>query len=129
MNRKFEVFEKKGDAIMLPTVTFKCPFCGTPLVMHQEGVYEYRRTMIVKTDKGEERKVKQFYHCDIHMKCPSCDWFTVFGVPVSKDEFEKLKKSKWIGVIFTEELLNDLTDLNEDEKKVIEERLKALGYW
>jgi len=113
--RKFAVFEKEGHKIMLPTEEFKCPFCGTPLVIHQEIVAKYPR--------------KNFTHCDVHMKCPRCDWFTVFGVPISKEEYDELSKSKWVGVVFTDELINNLTDLNDDEKKIIEERLKSLGYW
>jgi len=64
-------------------------------------------------------------HIDLAFKCPKCDWFTVFGVPVPKKHFLhiwNLRRREGVGYIHapTEEWL---------KRKEIQKRLKALGYW
>ncbi len=99
--------EKLDDYIIMPTMDFKCPFCGHRLYLHAFHA------------SGPSYG---FYHCDVHMKCPNCSGFFTFGVPISKDEFLLLSKSKYNHHIFSK----DITLLYGDEVK---DRLESWGYW
>jgi hypothetical protein len=61
------------------------------------------------------------YACNMHYKCPVCDFVAIFGVPIEKEYYEKLivlrGGSEYI----------PLEDWNKHE--IIEEKLKQLGYW
>ena len=129
--RKWKIVDTELGAIPVPEIELRCKFCGCKLMLHQ---------FIASYNKGHN-----FYHVDISLKCPNCDWFIperklagsgkleVFGVPISKEEYEKLRASKLHGKIIKElhelEIVAKLYNIPELHKKLVEERLKALGYW
>ena len=90
-----------------PKRQLKCPICGDKLILHDFSV--------------NYNSFNKIYHADVHMKCVNCSFFATFGIPLSKEQFEMLRKSKLSGRILKEEVMN------EDER--IAERLKKLGYW
>jgi len=109
----WRITKVSGEYIILPETSKYCPFCDTELVIHRFRV--------------SYQPHKRFWHCDVAMKCPKCSWFTLFGVPISKEDADKLRSSKYHGQDLTDELLE--LDLDDEQKKIIEERLKSLGYW
>ncbi len=105
---RWKILENDGNAYIAPDSFPNCIFCGTQLVLHD--FYARYSTL------------HDFYHCDVHLKCPSCSWYVTFGVPITREEFEKLSKSKYHGRILKDELL----DLGFD---VVRKRLESWGYW
>ena len=105
--------EKYGYYIR-PKQSFKCNFCNSKMYIHAFVAQYY--------------PPKNFYHVDINVKCPKCGWFTIFGVAISKKEYEQLKSSKLNGVTLTDELF-DVEDLTKEEEEMLQKRLKSLGYW
>ena len=112
VERKWKIVETEKGAAIVPTFELKCPFCGTTLILHDFAAYH--------------NKIHNFYHVDIHMKCPNCSWWTTFGVPITKEEYEKLSKSPLNRKILRWELTKIL---NNEDKEKIEERLRSWGYW
>ena len=99
-----------NDYVIVPKEPLYSPFSSEPLLLHDFRVY--------KAAQG-------FYHADIHMKDPVTDWWTVFGVPISQEEYELLRKSRYHGRI----LICELKQLYPSLDKRIEERLRRWGYW
>ena len=93
--------------IIKPDFEVKCPVCGHKAILH-----DFR---------ASEHSTEHFYHCDVHFKCINCSFFMTFGVPLSREEYEKLSNSKLNGKILKEAELLDL--------KEVEKRLKSWGYW
>ena len=110
----WKIVETKHGAVVKPKREFKCPFCGHKLLLHQFHV--------------NFQPVKKFYHVDIHLKCPVDGFFVTFGVAISKEEYEKLSKSKMNGVDLTDELL-EVEELSEEDEEIIRKRLEQIGYW
>ena len=113
----WEVVKTKYGYIIKPKEIIYCPLDGTPLLLHDFRVsYE---------------PVKKFYHCDVHMKCPKCSIWLTFGVPIGRDEFEKLKSSSLHGKTITHEVLEYLkyVNLSKEEEEEIKKRLKSWNYW
>lgn len=111
--RKWKIENTRYGAVMVPTFEPKCPFCGTPLVLHRFAAYN----------------AGSFYHCDVHMKCPNDDWFTIFGVPIGVTEFNKLSSSPLNNKVLTREVLEVVGELPEEEVEKIKTRLASWGYW
>ena len=109
MERIWKLEEFDGDYIIVPTKTLFCPFCGEEMLLHDYMVAQ------------ASAKQGGFLHADVHMKCPYCDFWCVFGVPITKDEFEKLRKSKWHRKILRKEILKF--------KENMKEKLEQFGYW
>ena len=109
--RYWKVVKSKKGAIILPVQPLICPFCGNEMIIHDfRAIYQ---------------KSFNFYHCDIHMKCPNCSFWCIFGVPISKEEYEELVKSPLHGRVLKEELIKIYPKYGE----LLKERLKKLGYW
>ena len=116
MNGEWKIVDTSKGAIIRPIVPPRCPFCKARMIMHAFVAQYY--------------PVKNFYHADVNMKCLHCGWFTTFGIPLTKEEYERLKESPLNGVTLTKELLDiDEFGLFGDERKVIESAMKKMGYW
>jgi len=98
--------EVNGNAIIEPTEDKECHFCKTKLILHD----------------FYPQKSYNFFHADVHLKCPECSWWVTFGVPISEADFNKLSRSKYAKKPLTHELL-------ELGLKQVEKRLKTFGYW
>ena len=99
-----------GHHVILPEKPLYSPFSAEPLLLHDFRCY---------------RAAQGFYHCDAHMKDPETDWWTVFGIPVSRDEYDLLRQSRYHGRI----LVGELNLIYPSIDKRIEERLRRWGYW
>lgn len=106
--RAWKIYKVKDDAIIAPTTTLKCCFCLQELLLHDF------RPLHRKKDQDD------FYHCDIHMKCPKCSFFITFGVPITEEEYNNLASSNLHNKI--------LIKYYEDEER-IKKRLKIYNYW
>lgn len=93
-----------------------CPFCGTEL--------ELRRRTIQKSQPSDNPTPDDptIYARDELYKCPNCYYVATFGIPISKEEYEKTKEA-WGGHRIEDYWLNERGD---DTK--VQERLEALGY-
>lgn len=110
--RKWKIVEVNGYPIIVPVEPILCYRCNEYLILHHFACFSQERY--------------GFYHCDVYMKCPICDWFTVFGIPVTREEYEKLIKSYWHNRV----LLWEVKKFVEEEIwKKIEKKLRQWGYW
>ena len=107
--RLWELREVEGDHIIAPTVDLRCPLCNEPLLLHDFRAY---------------RASQGFFHVDVHMKCPKCSLWLTFGVPIDREEFDKLRRSKYHDKILLWEVLR-LAPISEEVAK----RLERWGYW
>jgi len=110
--RKWDIIFIDGHAVPVPKFDAKCPFCGTQLLLHDFRVYN--------------QVAHKFLHCDVHLKCPNCGFFLTFGIPISGEEYELLRKSKFHGRILKWELTEIYSD---EEKEWIKKKLEQWGYW
>ena len=124
----WKIVETKKGAVILPKRGFKgpdyecpefrCCQCGHKLYLHHFTT-------------GYE-PVKKFYHVDVHLKCPLDSHFVTYGVAISKEEYDRLSKSKLNSVDLTNEHLEveELNEeLSEEDEKIIRKRLEQMGYW
>lgn len=107
--------DKKGNHYLYPSEPLYCPLCGEPLVLHDFSCYEHRYP-----DGQPELK-----HCDIHMKCPRCGLWLTFGVPVTREELGRLRRSRY----HSRTLRWELRDISPDDYERIKDRLSSWGYW
>jgi len=103
--------EKK---IIYPAKPLLCPFCQTQLILHDFSPLYTRRY--------------NFFHVDIHMKCPNCSFWVTFGVPVTEADYVLLMSSPYKGKVLKDELL-EMNILNSKESDLIRKRLESIGYW
>ena len=110
----WEVRETKLGVAILPRQPLQCPICGGFLLLHDFRCYDER--------------AHGFRHIDIHMKCPECGFFATFGLPISKEDWERLRKSPLHGRVLKEEAVELAEELG---LKVGEgaEHLRSWGYW
>ena len=115
------VVDIDGNAVIIPKEPFYCPFCGKMLILH-----DFIPAMHKYPDGRPDLR-----HCDVHMKCPGCGFWVTFGVPITIEECERLSKSKYKVVTLRWELkeIYEKLGINVDEMKIVEERLRTLGYW
>ncbi len=99
----------EGKAVFRPAREFICPFCGEVMYLHDFRAY-----------RSTDLQGNYFYHCDVHLKCPRCSFWATFGVPISKEEYDKLLASKLNGKIL-------IYQYKDDEK--LSKRIKEWGYW
>jgi len=97
----------EGDELKVyPPFDVNCPFCETKMRPHHlNGVHR---------PPGFSG-----WAADVAMKCPNCSFHCWFGVPISEELAQKLRKFK--GYVFKW--------WEEEYDVVIDERLRALGYW
>lgn len=116
LDRLWEVrSDKSGNHYIYPKETLYCPVCGEPLILHDFNAYEHRY------HDGQP----ELRHVDVHLKCPRCGLWLTFGVPITKQELELLKKSKYNG----KTLRWELETISPKDYEKIKDRLKRLGYW
>ena len=108
--RYWNIVDRDGNAVVLPGKPFYCPLCGGNLLLHDFRAY-YQTTY-------------DFYHVDVHLKCPHCGFFLTFGIPITEEEYKRLVKSKYHGRVLKWEL-REIYNENEE----IKERLEKWGYW
>jgi len=102
--------------VVLPKEELYCPFCGGRMLLHAF----YPR---------KQGPPYNFCHVDVNLKCVECDFYTIFGVPASEEEVEKLKKSRLASHVITREEALKVAELMEISAEALKERLKLLGYW
>ena len=124
-NSEWEVIKSRWGWIIVPKHEHRCAEiidgkpCNAPLLLHDFRAY-------YASQYG-------FYHADIHMKCPRCGRDNLYGVVISKEEYDKLRTSPMHGKVFTKEILDYIKDMHinisEEDEKIIRDRLEKLGYW
>lgn len=115
--RSWKIISTTQGSVIIPVKPLKCPVCGGKMVTHDFHVFYHPETKI--------------RHADIHAKCLSCGYLATFGVPISEDEYKTLINSKLHAKTLTTVLLEEGFKqlFTDDEVKIIEERLKKMGYW
>ncbi len=113
------VLKKVGDNyVIIPenephcSVKFGDKVCNGLLILHDFACFYHTPTNI--------------RHCDIHMKCSRCGKYHTFGISVSEEVFNLLRRSSFHGRIFKEE---ELKQIYGSLPSNIIERLKSWGYW
>jgi len=104
----------KEKKYIYPAKPLLCPFCKIPLILHDFSPLYTRRY--------------NFFHVDIHMKCPNCSFWATFGVPITEADYSVLMDSPYKGKVLKDELL-EMQILTAEESALIRKRLEALGYW
>lgn len=115
--RNWKIEDIPEGKIPVPVIKLRCAWCrGLPLL------HEFRPG--INPDGGLK--------VDVHMKCIDCEFYSRFGVPLSKEEFNELSTSPLVGKLINRELALEIANcyLPEDvEKRKLKSRLKKLGYW
>ena len=111
----WKIIKFKDTLIPWPSEDLFCPFCGSKLWLHDFFVRKY------------DSRGQRFYHVDVHMKCPECSFYATFGVPLSVEDYERLRTSSFEGRV----LINEIKELyrDEDDHVKLAERLRRWGYW
>ena len=100
---------------LTPKFNITCPFCKTEMVLRYSRLH-------VSPELKEENT-----HIDMAYKCPICDYFTVFGIPVPPQywlHILELRRKLKIGLIYA-----PIETWTKSDQEIIKERLQALGYW
>lgn len=61
-----------------------CLICGKEMLL-----YYFRTYRITEPELS--------YYAEIQAKCPACGLYLSFGLPITREEYLKLKKSNWHG--------------------------------
>ena len=111
------VVVRRGNCYLpVPREPLLCPLCGGVLLLHDFRCYELG-TM-------------EAPYCDVHMKCVDCGFFAYFGLAVEREDLAILRDGNPChGVILKEEAEAIARELREEAARVVEDRLKRLGYW
>ena len=112
----WEIKKTSKGYVIVPREPLYCPFCGHMLVLH-----DFRCAISPQSSSGGYL----FRHVDVHMKCPNCSFFVTFGIPISREDYEKLVSSPLHGRI----LIHELREIISEKYREIEERIKRWGYW
>ncbi len=117
MRQFWNIIEINGEQVMFPKENITCPICSHDLLIHN----------FIATFTTQH----SFYHCDVHCKCSFCGYYAVFGIPITKEECEELKKSKLHGKVFKEDLMKIYHNKIEYNKsyELIKKKLEYYGYW
>jgi len=111
--------------VIVPTIELRCNYCGAKLILHDFNPMAHRYT-------GEP----ELRHCDVHMKCPYCGHWNVFGVPITEEEYRELNKSRlkvktlrWELPKIYEKIEEQLGLKYKEEIELVKKKLELLGYW
>jgi hypothetical protein len=116
MNPGWKIVKTEKGMAPVPDGEITCPVlydgkpCGGKLLLHQFNALDTREKLGMA-------------HCDVRLKCERCGWFTLFGIPLTDEEYEGLAHSRLNGQVITTDILLFTQD------KEIRERLKRMGYW
>ena len=110
--RAWKVVKINNDYIIVPTQPLFCPICSHRILIHDFRAYY---------------SAQKFYHCDIHAKCSYCGLYLTFGIPISADEYARLRSSRLHGKVITHEILNIIEE--KELQETIREKLRTWGYW
>ena len=123
-----ELWEKTNDEIGLRnTEPIYCPMCANrrPAI---ESILVMRRSRLhpvpdVRMTRNQEGEIVRPYAFDIVYKCPTCDFFCVFGVPTDNAYAQQIIEKRGNNTDFV------LPTLAWEEQEQIRDKLKKLGYW
>lgn len=113
---RWVVRDTPKGAVIVPEKALYCPFCGRRMLLH-----DFRAIHQRGYPGGE------FWHADVHLKCPNCSFWATFGVPIGPEEYGRLSKSRLNGRLLRWDLVE--AGLLGDEGEEVRRRLEALGYW
>lgn len=104
-----------------------CPICDhadppikSKMVMRRSRIHTVADVRIAGLEDGLQTRP---YACDIAFKCPVCDFYCVFGVPLDIDYAQEIisKRKGSIDFVLPQEIWNE--DLQ------VKSRLERFGYW
>lgn len=114
-----------------PLFEIKCLMCGTEMRLRYSQVFrpndvfqaleDPTRKMGLTAEERVDIVTRQGWAEDRAYKCPSCNWWTIFGIPLAWEELLEIRKVRKRSVYVPVE------EWGEDHP--IRQRLAALGYW
>ena len=123
-----EMWEKTNDEIGLRnTEAIYCPICANCRPPH-ESIMVMRRSRIhpvpdVRVTRHKDGVIVRPYAFDMAFKCPTCDYFCIFGVPVDGEYAQQIIEKRGNNTDFV------LPTLAWEEEQRVKEKLEKLGYW
>lgn len=103
----------------IPKFYPECKYCSSLLIPHRINV-------------GYNIKENQYF-LDINLKCPLCGNYEIFGISISREEYELLRQQPYIGKIIKDNKIFkvwiETIGVSEEILNVISEKLKKWGYW
>lgn len=110
-----------------PTRVHYCPICAnadpptkSKLVMRRSRIHTVADVRIAGRDKGITTRP---YACDLAFKCPVCDYYCVFGVPLDMEYAQERIRERDGSIDYV------LPDDTWNENGEVKSRLEKLGYW
>lgn len=114
-----------------PQFPIKCVMCGAEMRLRYSQIFrpsdvfqaleEPERKMGLTAEERVDIVQKQGWAEDRAYKCPQCNWWTIFGLPLTWEELLEVRKIRKRSVYVPVE--------QWAEDHPIRQRLKALGYW
>jgi len=128
ITQKTQMWEKTNDKVGLREAQpIFCPICAnrespikSKMVMRRSRIHVVGDVRLQMEEKGEEVRP---YAVDLAFKCPICDFYCVFGVPIEIDYAQHVIQMREGQYDFV------LPDETWNEEEEVKKRLKALGYW
>jgi len=128
MNNEMWEFTPRGHK---PKFQIKCVMCGTPMRLRYSQVFrpsdvfqaleDPSRKMGLTAEERVEILQKNGWAEDRAYKCPNCQWWTIFGIPLAWEELLELRKVRKRSIYVPVE------EWAEDHP--IRKKLAAMGYW
>lgn len=118
-----------------PSEPIKCPICGHNMRLRWSKVQSHNDiAMELFFRRPDEQKSKYLLSIfdevempswvnDMAWKCPECDFWCLFGVPMKKDDATRIRLEERNG----EAMFVPVEEWWEDP--IIKDRLQSLGYW
>jgi len=110
-----------------PARKMYCPICANAepalkveLVMRRSRIHTVADVRVAGREKGV---LTRPYACDIAFKCPHCDFYCIFGVPLDMAYAQKCIEMREGSIDFV------LPEETWNEEGQVKERLAKLGYW
>lgn len=131
------MWEKTNDKIGLrESQPIYCPMCtaralvqGTPtdkvtrMVMRRSRIHNVADVRIFNQETKPSEPQKRPYAMDIAFKCPVCDYYCIFGIPIDIDYAQKVIEMRGGTVDFV------LPEETWGKNSEVEKKLERWGYW
>jgi len=114
-----------------PAEPVLCPICSIRNLAKGKSTFpsmQLRRSRIhtvpdVREERLKDGTIVRPYAMDMAFKCPVCDFYCVFGVPMDMEYAQKIQQLRG----GTPEYVLPKDDWDEDER--IKSKLEKVGYW
>ena len=127
---ELQMWEKTNDKVGIrPTQDIYCPICAhrdppikSKMVMRRSRIHTVADVRITRRNNDPNSNVRP-YACDVAFKCPVCDYYCIFGVPLPMEYAQKVIEMRGGSIDF---VLPE--DVWEQDDRIVK-KMEGWGYW